>query len=125
MITNAYVIYLHVNIENVIKKDLLSHHDFRESVALAWINPREQYEKIPAPVSTIKSKAFSASSLSSISVCSNTCGVSNKTGLRISDVLLGTRGAMSIRLEAQYDQLPHSPQIKNQDLHYIGGVVLI
>ena len=44
MITNAYVIYLHVNIENVIKKVLLLHHDFRKVVALEWINPREQDE---------------------------------------------------------------------------------
>ena len=35
MITNAYVIYLHVNLENGIrKKYLLSHHDFRKAVAL-------------------------------------------------------------------------------------------
>ena len=42
IITNAYVIYLHVNLENGIKKYLLLHHDFRKAVALAWINPREQ-----------------------------------------------------------------------------------
>ena len=43
MITNVYVIYLHVNLENrIIIKYLLSHHDFRKAVALAWINPREQ-----------------------------------------------------------------------------------
>ena len=45
MITNAYVIYLHVNLENGMKKkDLLSHHDFRKVVALAWINPSEKDE---------------------------------------------------------------------------------
>ena len=56
MITNAYVIYLHVNIENGIKKYLLSHHDFRKAVALSWINPSEQDEELPAPVSTRKRK---------------------------------------------------------------------
>ena len=51
MITNVYVIYLHVNLENgILKKDLLLHHDFRKSVALARINPREQDEELPAPV---------------------------------------------------------------------------
>ena len=45
MITNAYMIYLHVNFENGMKKkDLLLHHDSRKSVALAWINPSEQDE---------------------------------------------------------------------------------
>ena len=45
MINNAYVIYLHVNIENGIKNIyLLSHHDFRKAVTVAWINPRDQDE---------------------------------------------------------------------------------
>ena len=57
MITNAYVIYLHVNLENRIKFIyLLFHHDFRKAVALAWINPREQDEEPPAPVLTRKRK---------------------------------------------------------------------
>ena len=94
-----------------LKKDLLLHHDFRKSVALACINPGEQDEELPAPVSTIKRKSFSGSSLSSLSGCSNTCGLEKKTGLRISDVSLGPRGAMSIRLETQYDHLPQRPQI--------------
>ena len=44
MINNAYVIYLHVNLENGIKKNTLSHHDFRKAVALAWTNKLEQDE---------------------------------------------------------------------------------
>ena len=106
MITNAYVIYLHVNLENGIKKKILLHHDFRKAVALALINPREQDEELSAPVLTRKRKSFSGSSMSSLSGCSNTCGVAKKTGSRISDVSLGPRGAMSIQLETQYDHLP-------------------
>ena len=49
--------------------------------------------------------------MSSLSGCSNTCEVAKKTGSRISDVSLGPRGAMSIRLETQYDHLPQRPQI--------------
>ena len=71
-------------------------------------------------MSTRKRKSFSGSSLSSISGCSNTCGVAKKTGSRISDVSLGPRGAMSIRLETHYDHLTQRPNV-----HYIGGVVLI
>ena len=78
MITNAYVIYLHVNLENGIK-NILSHHDFRKAVALALINLIEQDEELPASVSTRNRKSFSGSSLSSLSGCSNTCGVANKT----------------------------------------------
>ena len=46
------------------------------------------------PVSTRKRKAFSGSSLLSLSGCSNTSGVAKDTGLRISDVSLGPRGAI-------------------------------
>ena len=73
---------------------------------LAWINPREQDEELPDPVSTRNRRAFSGSILSSLSGCSNTCGVANKTGSRISDMSLGPRGAMSILMETQYDRLP-------------------
>ena len=84
MITNAYVIYLHVNLENGMKKAyLLSQHDFRKAVALAWINPSDQYEELPAPVSTRKRKSISGSNLSSLSGCSNTCRVAEKTDLNL------------------------------------------
>ena len=112
MITNAYVIYLHVNLENrIIKKDVLSHNDFRKAVALSWINQIEQDEELPAPVSTRKRKVFSGSSLSSISGCSNTYGVAKKRVSLISDVSLGPRGTMSIRMETQYDHLPQRLKI--------------
>ena len=100
------------------------HHDFRTVVALAWINPREEDEEVPAPVSMRKRKAFSGSSLSSLFGCSNTCGVAKKIGSHISDVSLGPRGAISIRLETQYDHLPQRAQIKNQYVHYRGGEIL-
>ena len=58
MITNANVIYLHVNLENGIKKYLLSHPDSRKAVALVCINPRDQDEELPAPVSTRKRNSF-------------------------------------------------------------------
>ena len=60
----------------------------------------------------------------SLSGCSNICGVAKKTGLSISDVSLGPRGALSIRLETQYDHLPQLPQIKKlrRALHRWGGV---
>ena len=99
-------------------------HDFRKDVALAWINPREEDEEVPAPVSMRKRKAFSGSSLSSLFGCSNTYGVAKKTVSLISDASLRPRGAMSIRLETQYDHLPQLPQIKKPRcaLHRWGDV---
>ena len=75
-------------------------------------------------MSTRKRKAFSGSSMSSISGCSNNCGVAKKIGLRISDVSLGSIGAMSIRLETHYDHLPQRPKIRKPrcELHRWGGV---
>ena len=63
IIINAYVIYLHVNIENRIKKDLLSHNNFSKSVALTWINPRGQDTESFDPVSTRKKKILLVSSV--------------------------------------------------------------
>ena len=40
LLTNAYVVYLKVNLlKGVDKKQLLSHFEFREVIALYWINP--------------------------------------------------------------------------------------
>ena len=40
IIVNAYIVYRKVNLEaGVIKSDLLSHHNFRKQVAMAWISP--------------------------------------------------------------------------------------
>ena len=91
---------------------------------LAWINPREKDAELPAPVSTRNRKSFSGSILLSLSGCSNTYGVAKKTGLRISDVSLGPRGAMSIQLETQSDHLPQRPQNKKPRcaLYRWGGV---
>ena len=39
-LVNAYKIYVNLNLDAGKKmKDLVSHHDFRKSIALAWINP--------------------------------------------------------------------------------------
>ena len=39
-LVNAYIMYVNVNmLAGKEKKDLMSHHDFRKSIALAWINP--------------------------------------------------------------------------------------
>ena len=50
MMTNAYVMYVSVNtfIYGFNKNQLMSHHDFRRAIAVAWINPREQRKDIRA-----------------------------------------------------------------------------
>ena len=44
MITNAYVIYYTSILRMEFNIYILSHHDFRKALALAWINPIEQDE---------------------------------------------------------------------------------
>ena len=45
-LTNAYVMKCKVDLQcGVSKKDLMTHHNFRKDVALAWINPKEHYEE--------------------------------------------------------------------------------
>ena len=43
MLTNAYIMYMKVNMEEygVAKKDLMTHHDFRKTIALYWIKPAD------------------------------------------------------------------------------------
>jgi len=46
MIVNSYVIYHTFSLANGInKKDVTSHHDFRKSIALHWINQSEVTEE--------------------------------------------------------------------------------
>ena len=48
LLTNAYIVYLKVNEkEGIPKSQLLSQHDFREMIAISWINPKyyEMYLK--------------------------------------------------------------------------------
>ena len=46
-LTNAYVMYCKVQIEHHgrNKKDLMTHLQFRESIAMYWINPKEYNKK--------------------------------------------------------------------------------
>ena len=42
ILTNAYMIYICIhNMHGATRKHRLSHHDFRESIAFAWINPEK------------------------------------------------------------------------------------
>ena len=42
MLTNAYIMYIKINVsDGAEKKNLLSHHDFWKAIAFAWINQKE------------------------------------------------------------------------------------
>ena len=44
ILVNAYIVYVRVcKSEDVKEKNILSHHDFRMKVAMAWINPDIYY----------------------------------------------------------------------------------
>ena len=69
MLVNAYVIYSIVNItEGTPKKDLLSHHNFRKSIAMNWINTDRDYCQDQGSTTSSKRKRKTASSLSSLLV---------------------------------------------------------
>ena len=46
ILVNAYVVYVSfMRREGVPEKSILSHHDFRKAIALAWINPEMHYKQ--------------------------------------------------------------------------------
>ena len=64
MLVNAYVIYSIVNItEGTPKKDPLSHHNFRKSIAMNWINTDRDYSQDQGSTTSSKRKRKTASSV--------------------------------------------------------------
>ena len=67
MLTNVWIMYVKVNQNRYIKKDLLSHHEFLKAIALAWINPKDYnvdstipFKRIPASLRKWKSTGESS-----------------------------------------------------------------
>ena len=68
MLVDAYVIYIIVNItEGIPKKGLLSHHNFRKSIAIKCKNPDRDYRQDQDSTTSSKQKYKTASSVSSLS----------------------------------------------------------
>ena len=71
LLTNAYVMYVSVNtfIYGFNKNQLMSHHDFKRAIAVAWINLRERRKEIrdrEVNIPIIRKRKSTATAVSSL-----------------------------------------------------------
>ena len=130
MLTNAYIMYVKVMQEEygIEKKHLISHHDFREAIALYWINPKEYDDGLKTEANEGKRKRSSASTISSITNSTPVSYNKNKrikTGLHhVTDQsLCPIKGSLRCRLDPQVDHIPDEANGRARcRLHWWGGV---
>ena len=127
MLTNAYIIYITINLKKgKNKKDLFSHHDFRKEIALAWINPNERKNAIQKPADSIitRRKRFSSEISTPSTITEESLTLRNKKATRMTDEALKPNGSLSCRLQAAYDHLPERPHTNKARcaLHRWAGV---
>jgi hypothetical protein len=109
LLTNAYVVYIKVNVaEGVEKKHLLSHYDFRKEIALNWLDssyePRtHRIKEAPTKKTGLSSMFSSPSSVSTITTASSL------RATYCNDSSLAENGALNCRLDTT---LPHLPSRK-------------
>ena len=116
MLTNAYVLYLSVNIAyGIPKKDRLSHHNFQKAIALAWIGGPEEEQVQKKNIFTPHKRKRCATS----SIATNLSPLTLDTSLliestklkpkctRVTDESLQTdKGRLRLRTNASLDHLP-------------------
>ena len=108
ILVNSYIVYLQVcRQEGVEKRNILSHHDFRKKVAMAWINPDLCWtEEHQGSVRTHWNKR----KLHHPSIASFTDRTSppNKKlrAAKLSDEALGPKGFLSVRLDTTKQHFP-------------------
>lgn len=114
MLTNAYVMYSKLTLNIAIrKKDLLSHLEFREHIALYWINPEEfiqdKYDQ-EIIVSGFKRRRDSSTSTISSVIMEPSLNVSTLGGGKgtrhINDASVAPKGNLKCRLDITQDHLP-------------------
>ena len=129
MLTNAYVLYVKVNEEfGIPKRKLLSQHDFRKIIAIAWINKsyfkkyvesKEECREMVIEYERVKRKRGTVASISSISSASGVVTRSKDTtddnipvekkqrATALTDVALkSVVGKFACRLIPELDHLP-------------------
>ena len=103
LITNAYVVYLKINLlEGVDKKYLLLHYKFRKDIALFWINSDLYKEDMKVltealdeyPISRNKRKQIVLSSPISISALTSSAASDVKRSTALTDASLKTTGIL-------------------------------
>ena len=113
MLTNAYVMYCKVQLENGIqKKDVLTHLKFREAIALYWINPEEYVDQKKSIIkTTLTRKSTSTSSMTSSITMDTSMTLNIKRGTKpgtkhVNDDSILTNGSLRCRLDRCLDHLP-------------------
>jgi hypothetical protein len=141
MMVNAYVFYVKMGLlAGVERKNLLSHHDFRQAIALAWIDPvnyhpgyrvptREEPTTPPPATALFNTPPVSMSGkrtrkLSSKLTDDSTTPKPKKKSrsLQFTDKTLAVSGILSIRLESTASHLPvpSKPDAKCQMHRWVG-----
>ena len=130
MLTNSYIMYMKVNMGEygVAKKDLMTHHKFRKTIALYWINPAEYDQELKAEKPyDVKRKSSSTSTVLSVTVDSLVSYSTKqiKTVLHhVTDAsLCPSTGNLRCRLDPMIDHIPYEDgRWARCRLHWWGGV---
>ena len=121
ILVNAYVVYITVlKQQSVNKKDILSHHDFRKAIALAWIDPKKYYNKNSDRTKTKKSSDTAMRSTGKRKAVPLATQVNTRNSIAspttkkrkatpFSDKTVADHGALRIRLDTTRDHLPLPP----------------
>jgi hypothetical protein len=105
LLTNAYVVYIKVNIaEGVDRKQLLSHYDFRKEIVLNWLD--ESYEPRTHQVKDAPSKKTGLSSIFSSPSSVSTITTASSRAAFCNDSSLSENGLLQCRLDTTLSHLP-------------------
>ena len=104
------------------KKNIMSHHDFRKAVAMAWINPDLYWqEERNGPVQTCYQKRKAARSVSSND--SSSYAPKRQRCIKIFDYCFKEGGALRCRLDTSKEHFPTSAKGKSRcSLHKWVGI---
>ena len=120
MLVNCYVLYCSAQLaKETAKKDLISHHDFRQDVALRWINPalyqKEKSEQTVALAGRKRRILMSTCPSVSSFTMSDTMWTPPKIfknegkTRHVTDNSLGLDGSINICLRKEYAHQPTQP----------------
>ena len=117
LLTNAYRVYLRVNEDDGVTtkaKGLLSHYEFRKTIALYWINDNEALKIYKCGAAAAVASAFlSPTSMSSVSFTDGDFKIASSIGTslgrnaaRCNDITLEQTGALRCRLDRSFPHMP-------------------
>jgi hypothetical protein len=121
LLTNAYVVYIKVNIaEGVDRKQLLSHYEFRKQIALNWLD--SSYEPTTNEIKDGPRKKNGSTTLfsspSSVSVITTASSRANFC----TDTSLSENVILQCRLDTTLSRLPSKKKETDSNVLYIHGL---